>query len=152
MNANVNEAVFDSLLDRSLDDLADMPAFKVFPAGGHLCTLQWSQKMINDKPSIIAKLIYKSAVELADPTATPPEPGTECDVAFILRNNDGGVNEFGEGKWKDILKQLAPKVGGTSPRDIMEKSNNAEVMVVTKVRVNKDTKAENLDIVAIDIA
>ena len=51
MNANTQVSI-DSILDSTLDDLADMPEFKPFPAGAHKCTFDFEAKTINGKPAV----------------------------------------------------------------------------------------------------
>lgn len=131
----------DDLLDGTLDDLKDVPAFKVFPAGAYKCKIGWTIKDISGQKAPEVKLTYIETLELADPVNTAsPEVGDECSMAFLFKNKDGTPNEFAQGNFKAILtglKSLAPE--GATPREIMAASEGAEVSVMTDVRL-KDKK------------
>lgn len=131
------------LLDLELEELADLEKFEAAPAGSYLAQLDWERKEINNFPAVIAKFKLLEVMELADSTATPPEPGKMVDIALILTRKDketGDIiaNKMGQGQLKDILKELAPTVGGTKPAEIMDNSKGATVAVTLKVRKNKD--------------
>ena len=135
----------DDLLDGTLDDLKDMPAFKVFPAGAYKCKITWEMKEIANQKAPEIKLTHVETLEVNDPQSTPPEPGDECAMAFLFKMPDGKRNEFTEGAFKNImqgLKSLVTGVDNPSPRQIMEASNGAEVSVLTDVRL-KDKKDKN---------
>jgi hypothetical protein len=135
---NQTAANIDDLLDGTLDDLADAPSFKPFPAGAHVCKLNWEVKTIGTSPAVELKLTHVSTAELANEGDTMPAPGDTTSVAFILKKKDGSQNELGEGQWKEILAALkSGGVEGNSNREIMAASENMEVMVVTTVRVDK---------------
>ena len=143
---------FSDLMDKTLDDLADLPSFKPFPAGAHVAILTWERKEINSKPSIIANFKYVENVELTDPTAKVPAEGDTAQVAFILKNNDGQRNEISEGQWKKMCTELQPDFGGDSIGEIMQNSQNGKVLIVTKVKENKQNGTENMVIVTIGAA
>lgn len=140
--SNVN---LDSLLDLSLDDLADLPEFKVFPAGAHRCTMELQSKDINGHPSVELKLRLVETVELANPTDEPAAAGTESSVAFMLDN------EIGQGKFKEILKPIAQHYGVGKFGEVQEACKGAEVLVVTKTRQNKEKTQTYLDVVSIQV-
>ena len=135
----------DSLLDGTLDDLADMPEFKVYPAGAHRVIISFEKKEINKHPAIELKCKLLETVELSDPSEVQPEVGTESSVAFMLDN------ELGQGKFKEILKVLSAHLGTVRPSEIMEQAKDMEVLVVTKVRQNKEKTASYLDIVSMQV-
>ena len=140
---------FSDLMDVSLDDLADLPEFKPYPAGVHIADLEWERKEINSKPSIIMNFKYVECVELSDTSEKVPEPGATAQVAFILKNNDGQKNEISEGKWKNVCTELQPAFGGNSIGEIMANSQGGRVQIATKVKVNKQNGTENMDIITI---
>lgn len=130
MSSNQN---LDALLDASIDDLADMPEFAVFPNGQHRVIINWESKVVNDHPSVELKLKMIETVELANPASdSPVAPGTESNVLFMLDN------EFGQGSLKALLKPLAENTGTASMRETIAASNGMEVNVVCKIRYNKD--------------
>lgn len=146
--------LLDSILDSTLDDLADMPEFKPFVAGAHKVVITFKAKEVNKKPGVEIGMKAVETVELANPDDAPLAPGAETSVLFLLRNNDGSKNEIAEGKLKEILKSLKEGLGiqGTN-REIMEAANGAEVLAVTKIKKNtkNDPPTENTDIVKIAV-
>lgn len=145
-------AALDSLLDSTLDDLADLPTFQPFPAGAHRCTVEFEEKMINKKPAVELKLIGIETVELADPGEDKPiEPKQETQVLYILTKEDGSANEVSQGKLKETLKPLGEATGETNLRKIMAAAKGMEVLAITKKRENKQTGAFNTDIVKLEV-
>lgn len=125
----------DSLLDGTLDDLADLPAFKVFPEGAYTCTISFTEKEIGDAAGVELKAKCESVEELADP-ATPDAPavGDETSVFFNLRN------EFGQGAFKEIVKSLRADMNlgpEMNNREVLEQANGASALIVFKVRTDK---------------
>lgn len=142
---SANETVnIDSLLDASLDDLADLPEFGTFPAGTHKVLISWEKKEINKHPSLELSMKAVETVELANPTEDAPlAAGAEGNVLFMLDN------EFSQGKLKLVMKSLAGMFGGATITDVMEASNGMEVTVVTKVRQNKEKTQSYTDLVKV---
>ena len=109
----------DSILDGTLDDLADLPEFKPFPVGTHKAVLTMEQKVVNKHPAIEVKLKALETIELPSGSeAEPVSPGQEGTVLYMLDN------ELGQGKFKKLLKQLAETYGtDKTNRQIMETIN-----------------------------
>ena len=127
-----NNANFDSLLDASLDDLADLPEFANFPAGVHRCTISLKQKAINDKPAIEVTLKAIETVELSKPEEDKPvSVGQTSSSAYFLDN------EFGQGAFKKLVAPLAASLGVASLRDLLEAAEGTEVEAVTAFRKGK---------------
>jgi hypothetical protein len=122
----------NSLLDSSIDDLADLPDFAIFPAGLLKVTLRFEEKEVNKHPSVELKMKLVETIEMADATETPLSVGTESSVLYMLDN------EFGQGALKAVAKTLASVTGTSSLRDTLEAANGMEVQVVSKPRFNKD--------------
>jgi hypothetical protein len=135
----------DSILDMQLDDIADLPEFKVFPAGAHRVTIKFDKKEINKHPAMELKLKLIETVEIVDPSEIAPAAGTESSVAFMLDN------EFGVGKFKEVLKPLAAHLGLSQVSEIIEQSADMECLVVTKIRTNKEKTQNYLDIVSLQV-
>ena len=127
-----NNSALDSLLDSKLDDLADLPEFKVFPPGAHRVIISFSTKEINKHPAVEMKMKLVETVELAEPTDVPVAAGTETSVAFMLDN------EFGQGALKEVCNPLAKHFGTDDLRSTFEAALGAEVTVVTKLRADKN--------------
>ena len=133
----------DALLDGTLDDLADVPGFQTFPAGAHKVTLHWEQ--VKGKPAYSAKLTAIETIELNNAEDTPLVPGTMSSVMYMLDN------EYGQSAFRKIIAALAEHFGAGTNREIIEKSNGAEVIVVTKVRQNKEKTQSYTDIVTVGV-
>lgn len=126
----------NSILDATLDDIADLPAFKTFPAGSHVVVIKFEEKKVGDNPCVELKMTAKETMELANPSDIAPAPGDETSVLFLLNN------EFGLGKFKEVLKPLGEHFGTIVPRQIMEAANGAECLATTKVRKGKKDRAD----------
>lgn len=135
-NENLNVDI-DSLLDGTLDDIADLPEFKPFPAGMHQVSIVMTQKEINKKPSIELAMTYVEPMELSDPSDVPPKAGDTSNLVFFLDN------ELGQGQFKEVIKALKPVYGTNgSNRDTMNESAGAVVAVVTKLRKDKNDETK----------
>lgn len=132
-----NFTSIDSILDSTLDDLADVPEFKPFAAGSHMATLNLEVKDIQNKPAVEWKLTHIETLELADPTGTPPKAGDICSGAFIFVANDGTPNELAQGQFKALLKPLQAHFGTASNRDTIEAAQGAQVVVTMSQRAGK---------------
>jgi len=143
----MSEFNIDNILDGTLDDLADLPEFKPFPAGTHKAIMKMEQKVVNKHPSIEVSLKALETVEL--PSGSDAEPvsvGQEASVLYMLDN------ELGQGKFKKLLQMLATTYGADKTnRQIMEESQGAEVLVVTTLRPNKDKTKMYMDIDAVQV-
>lgn len=142
MNTTTN---IDNLLDISLDDIADLPEFKVYPAGAHRCTIAFEKKMIGTHPAVELKLTLLETVELTDPSEVAPEAGTESSVAYMLDN------EFGQGNMKKVMVPLAQHFGISNVSQLMEAAKGTECLVVTKQRQNKEKTQTYLDITSLQV-
>jgi len=131
----------DNLLDATLDDIADLPEFRPFPAGTHKVTLALSQKSLNNKPAYEVKMTLIETIELADQSETPLTQGATDSVAYFLDN------QWGLGAFKKLLKPAGEHFGTGSIRDIIENLQGAEVIVITRQRPNKEKTKSYTDIV-----
>lgn len=141
------QANFDinAILEGTLEDLADLPEFKPFPAGTHRVTIKWEQKVVNKHPGFELKMKAIETMELANASDAPLEAGTETGVLFLLDN------EIGQGNFKKMLSSLAAHYGAKANRLLIEESQNAEVLVITKTRTNKDKTQTYTDIVEMQV-
>lgn len=137
----------DSLLDGTLDDLMDAPEFKPFPAGTHKVTIKIEQKKIGTHPSFEVGMTAIETIELADAAKdTPLETGATTSVAYMMDV------ELGQGKFKKILASLAEHFGPMSNRELIAAAQNAECVVVTTKRQNKEKTQWYTDIVELMVA
>jgi len=133
------------MLDSTLDDLADMPEYKLFPNGAHNVTIAFEEKAVNDHPSVELKMTAISTEELANPADTPLNAGETGSVLYMLDN------EFGQGALKNILKVLGQHFGKNNLREIMEDSTGLECQVVTKQRMNKEKTQSFLSVASLTV-
>ena len=140
-----DQTALDSLLDATLDDLADLPEFSKYPAGAHRVTIEFEQKVVNKHPSIEAKFKLLETLELAEPTDAPQAAGTEASILFMMDN------EFGQGKFKEAITPIAKHLGTSSIRQAVDGAKGMEVVIVTKIKQNKDKTAEYMDLVSLSV-
>lgn len=79
----------DELMNKTLDDLADLPGFEPPPAGGYRMKLVVAQKKINAKDAVEFKYEVIQCVEQSDPSAPPAEAGKKFSESFMLDNETG---------------------------------------------------------------
>ena len=122
----------DSLLDGTLDDIADLPEFKNFEAGAHRVTASWSLKEITNHgmcPEV--KFTLQETMEKADEQAASGAAGDECSALFMLDN------EFGAGKFKATIAPFAAALGLSQPRAIIEAAQGVDCVIITGLRADK---------------
>jgi hypothetical protein len=148
-NENLNLDI-DSLLDGTLDDLADAPEFKPFPIGAHKIVMKWETKQLDDskekgKKNTIVTLKMK-AIETVETPAGSDEvcsPGQEENIGFFLvHHSSPKAMEIGQGAFKEIMKSLAAHYGAKSNRELMADSEGAEALVTTGLRADKTDKTK----------
>lgn len=129
----------DSLLDGTLDDLADMPEFKPFPVGTHKVTFKAEIKKIEKDTAVEVGMVAIETVELpAGSEDTPLAAGDNTNILYFLTHSNPKVAEMGQGQFKELMKQVAEHFGAKSNRELVECLNGAEGLVVTGQRQNKD--------------
>lgn len=136
----MNDATnIDSLLDATLDDLADLPEFKPFPVGMHKVLLSLELKSIGEgdkkKQGVEVSLKYLEPIELSNPEDVPPKAGDSTNLFCDL------ANEFGQGTFKMVAAAVKEAVGGGSNREIIAATKNIECAILTGLRKDK-TDAE----------
>lgn len=136
----------DSLLDGTLDDLADVPEFKPFPAGAHKVIINITQKQIGTHPAFEVGMKAIETLELANASDEPLAAGATTNVAYMMDN------ELGQGNFKKLLAAFAEHFGAKSNRELIADAQNCECLVVTKVRQNKDKTQSYTDIVTLQVA
>lgn len=139
------DAMDFSILDGTLDDIADLPGFNIFPSGAYLVELTegFVQKEIAKHPAVELQMKCIEVKELSDPATAPlaPKPGDICSTAFMLDN------EFGRGKLKQALSPIGEKLGLKSNREIMVGSKGIQAIVVIKKTENKEKGREYANLV-----
>lgn len=140
----------DSLLDGTLDDLADLPEYKPFSAGAHKVMIDFVEGKDKNKPSLQVKFTGVETLELTKEGDTPIEKGAQTSIFISFKKKDGERNEIAEGVFKKIMADLKAATGGTTNREIIENSKGMEYAVVMKVRKNKDANGNESDVNAVE--
>lgn len=127
----------DSLLDGTLDDLADMPEFKAWPAGTYRARLSLVDKtapknQVNKHPGFEIKLKMLECIELTNAEEAKPAENAETSILYLLDN------EMGQGGFKKVLASAAEHFGAKSNRELIADLQNTEVLVITSSRQNKE--------------
>ena len=134
------------LLDGTLDDLADLPEFKVPPTGAYATEVVHfiKKKIGNHEQATELKLKILSVEELADDALAEgeqaPVSGEECSVVFMLDNDTG------QGFFKMVIGALAEKFGKLKNRELMEMSKGANLLVVLKRTFDKEKERHYLNL------
>lgn len=150
INPNVD---IDSILDQTLDDLADFPEWRPYIPGAHKVTMSFETAKTEDSPPVPVlkiKLVLIETLEPANAMDTPMEKGAE--VVIQLRLN----NEFGQGDMKKILGRFKEHLGlpdGTKNGEIIKAAQGMECIVLTTQRAgNKDKTQKFTQIQEVDFA
>lgn len=139
-----------SILDGTLDELNDLPGFKVPPTGAYVVSIVSNliKKVGNHENTVEAKFKIIDIMEVSEqnvPEAEAPLPEDEFNVLFMTDNDTG------EGFLKEYLKVLGPVVGSTKTREILEMSKGMKLMVVVSRKYNKETERHNVNLKKIEI-
>lgn len=147
--------LLDSLLDSSLEDLADAPTWQEFPPGVHRCIVEDVEQFKVDgnerKAGIKFKFKGLETVEAQDPNKVI-EPGQVTSVSFFLIHPNDMVMKSGQGGFKEVMAATAEQFGAAPNRELMEKIKGAEVLIATDLRKDKKTDREYLQLKGLSFA
>jgi hypothetical protein len=121
----------DDLLDMTLDDLADLPEFKPYPAGVHRAKATMEIKEINKKKAVELSFKYVSCEELADDTEATPAADDVASCMYFLDN------EFGQGGLKKVAVPLGEALQLTSLGEIIGQTVDIDCIIVTNIQTDK---------------
>lgn len=135
-NDKITQDEINAYLNSSISDLAELPEFVPFPAGLHMCVMDYEVRKLGDDPAFCLKLTGQETVELSDPDNDKPiEAGHEVELSFNLNN------EFGQGRLRQLAEKFAIQQGldpATTPIGVaMEPFKGATLGFLTTVRVDK---------------
>ena len=122
----------DTLLDATLDDIADLPSLQPFSAGAHRVAASFGTKEINGKVAITLDLTLQETLELANPQDPMGKPGDVSNTMFMMDN------EYGQGNFKKCAAPFAVAMGFKTNREIVEGVKDVECIVVTSLRADKN--------------
>lgn len=145
--SNVENNIFDmdSLLDATVEQLADMPEFKPFPTGTHLCELTMEQRTKDPKKFAVSwKLTAIETIELKDAEKDQPvKPGDTCSGLFSFFKDDGSVNELAQGQFKEMMRPLTAHFKTESNRQTLSALADAGSITVAVTMSQREGKKEN---------
>lgn len=132
----------DSLLDSTLDDIADLPEFRNLVPGAHLVTIQdvkleGVKTNSGEVPAWKIEMTLDQTLEQVDPNEAPNEVGSVVKVSFLQDN------EFGQGNWKMFFAVLSAITNTSSPRALLDAGvKGTQVIVQTGLRSDKEDKSK----------
>ena len=142
------------LNDEMLDDLADLPEVKPYPAGAHLAKMTITKKdgkVADGKkspPSYMAAFEYVNVLELTDPSKTPPNAGDKAFVNIYTKKKDGTPNEFGQGQLKVLLAPISERTGLKSVNELLEATKaGVEVAITTGIKKGQEGYSDQMTVV-----
>jgi hypothetical protein len=140
----------DTLLDGTLDDIADLPEFRPYPTGAHKVSFKIEQnaKDLEAKKLSIyyVQMVAIETLELSNPEETPLTAGSRASTRYDLSN------QYGQGAFKKILASIATVYPGKSNRELIAVcAESQEAVVITKITTNKDKTQSYTDIVELTL-
>lgn len=149
---------FDTLLDKSIDDLKDLPEYKVPHTGMYKLSVTMTAKEVNNKPALSADFKVRELVELADSTIPEEDRAKEGDgfnMLYVLKNEEGEDLEISWGRLKELLKPFEAHFGTKNLKELVTQHLSTPVDITAKVtrKERKDDKGEvRIDARVTDIA
>lgn len=123
------------ILDKSLDDIADLPSFEVPQNGTYSLKVSTEVKKVADKDSVEAKYEVMELVQADDPNAPITVAGTKFSTVYFLDN------EYGVGNLKKFLVPFGEHFGTQNLRELVtEKVKDVIITATVKRRADKDDK------------
>jgi hypothetical protein len=139
-----------SIMDQTLDDLPDLPGFKVPPTGAYAVEVQSIlEKKIGDHPGLEVKFKIIEVTEVSgtlDEGEAAPQVGDECNVVYML-DNDTGI-----GFLKDFLRPLGEALGTKNNREIAERAKGMLLVIVVKRTFDEKKDRHYLNIKKLTVA
>lgn len=136
-------ANIDELFSKSLDDLADLPAYETPPPGGYILRCSMDVKKINNKDAVEAAFEVVETVELTDSNDKPVVGGTKFSTAYFLDN------EYAIGNMKKFLAPFAEHFGTTSIQSLItEHVKDVTISATIKNRTDKEDKDRKYAVVS----
>lgn len=142
--------MIDSLLDSTIEELADLKKFEALPLGAYRMQMNWTYPDHDELVVVQLALTNLEALDVPGATEeTMPQPGGKAIFYMPLQRKDGQpmvfpktgeLNTIGQGQFKEILLAIAPAFnpdGTITNRAMIESSEGAEVIVSLKQQKDK---------------
>lgn len=140
-----------SILNATLDDLPDLPGFKVPPTGAYAVSIvSMLQKAVGEHPAVEGKFAIVEVLEVTEtgiPDAELPVAGDEFNVVYML-DNDTGV-----GFLKEFMKPIAAALGKpTAPiSELLVEGKGMTLSLVIKRTYDKEKDRHYLNIKKMEV-
>lgn len=121
------------ILDKSIDDIEDLPGFEVPPNGVYILRTTAEVKQVNNKDAVEFKFSVVECVEQNNSEDTPAIPGTQFSTLYFLDN------EIAVGRMKEMLVPFAAHFQNRNLRTLVTE-HIKDVLVSAKVKQRKDKK------------
>lgn len=140
----------NSLFEKSIDDLADLPVFRSKPAGSYVARFEYEQdETAEGNPFLKFTFDLQEVIELVDAKRIE-----ELDfagdklpkvvfTAFPFKK-DGDASAFGEGLIKLVIAGLKEINPGSNVKEILDNNNGATVAITLKEKKQKDKDTKEI--------
>lgn len=140
-----------SILEATLDDLPDLPGFKVPPTGAYAVSIvSMLEKAVGDHPAVEGKFAIVEVLEVTEtglPDAEMPVAGDEFNVVYML-DNDTGV-----GFLKAFMKPIAEALQKPKAKlsELLVESKGMTLSLVIKRTYDKEKDRHYLNIKKMEV-
>lgn len=137
----------DSIMDSTIDDLADYVPFEPFPLGSYKCQLSYEADTIGEKelPAIRITFTLLEVIEMVKPGSVAPEEGRKVSIVYIMVKKDGDPNAMGQGQLKEqILTPLKEVYGGDKISEILGAADGSSVICTFSIRRRKNKETGDI--------
>lgn len=121
------------ILDKSIDDIEDLPGFVVPPAGVYMLRCNAEVKEVNNKDAVELKFTVAECLEQQDEAATPAKVGDKFSTLFMLDN------EIGVGRLKEAMIPFAEAFGTRNLKQLVTEQIK-DILISAKVKPRQDKK------------
>lgn len=140
-----------SILNATLDELPDLPGFKVPPTGAYaVSVVSMLEKQVGEHPAVEGKFAIVEVLEVTEtgvPDADMPVAADEFNVVYML-DNDTGV-----GFLKEFMKPIAAALQKPQApiTELMTECKGMTLSLVIKRTYNKETDRHYLNIKKMEV-
>ena len=137
-----DDTLFDdaelSLLDKTLDEIEDLPGFEVPVNGRYLLKANRKIKKINDKAAVEVELEVMECLKKDNDSDADTVTGTKFSQLYFLQGDEDAV-KISMGLLKQFCKPIAERTGEANLKVIVKDHLKDVLMGATVVR-RKDSK------------
>jgi len=137
-----NEELFDdaelALLDKTLDEIEDLPGFEVPYNGRYLLKMNRKIKKINDKAAVEVEYEVMECLKKDNDSDPDTVAGSKFSQLFFLQGEEDAVR-ISMGLLKQLVKPIAEATGEANMKAIV-KDHMSDVLVMSNVARRKDSK------------